>query len=72
MPSIILAPIKVTGNAGELVFGDVLQITPKSTSKANTGAGGSNTGDFSATFTLVSVTNTLDPDIADANNAGNN
>ncbi|MCZ8518837.1 MULTISPECIES: spore germination protein [Paenibacillus] len=72
MPSIILAPIKITGNDGELVFGDVLQITPKSTSKTASGAGGGNTGDFSATFTLVSFTNTLDPDIADSNNTANN
>ncbi|MBP1156204.1 MULTISPECIES: spore germination protein [unclassified Paenibacillus] len=72
MPSIIFAPIKVTSNSGELVFGDVLQITPKSTSKANAGSGGSNTGDFSATFSLISLTNTVDPDIADSNNAGNN
>ncbi|MEK8129792.1 spore germination protein [Paenibacillus filicis] len=72
MPSIILAPIKVTGNDGELVFGDVLQVTPKSTSKTASGAGGGNTGDFSATFTLLSFTNTIDPDIFDSNNAGNN
>ncbi|SDC77083.1 spore germination protein PF [Paenibacillus sp. UNCCL117] len=72
MPSIILAPIKITGNDGELVFGDVLQVTPKSTSKTASGGGGGNTGDFCATFTLISFTNTLDPDVADSNNAGNN
>ncbi|MGG2199444.1 MULTISPECIES: spore germination protein [Paenibacillus] len=72
MPSIILAPIKITGNEGDLVFGDVLQINPKTTSKFYSGSGGSNTGDFSATFTLISFTNTLDPDIADSNNAANN
>jgi spore germination protein PF len=71
MPSIILAPIKITGS-GEMVFGDVLQVNPKSTSKSASGAGGGNTGDFSATFTLLSFTNTLDPDIADSNNAANN
>ncbi|MDO3678078.1 spore germination protein [Paenibacillus ehimensis] len=72
MPSIILAPIKITGADGEIIFGDVLQVNPKSTSKANSGAGGSNTGDFSATFSLVSFTNNFDPDIADSNNAANN
>ncbi|WP_281887997.1 spore germination protein [Paenibacillus sp. YYML68] len=72
MPSIILAPIKITGNGGELVFGDVLQITPKSTSKTASGSGGGNTGDFSATFTLFSFTNTFDPDVADSNNTANN
>lgn len=72
MPSIILAPIKITGNDGELVFGDVLQITPKSTTKTYSGSGGSNTGDFSANFNFISFTNTLDPDIADSNNTANN
>ncbi|WP_159887696.1 spore germination protein [Paenibacillus puerhi] len=72
MPSIILAPIKINSNAGEMVFGDVLQVTPKSTSKANSGAGGGINGDFSASFSLLSLTNTLDPDIADSNNTANN
>ncbi|SCW38524.1 spore germination protein PF [Paenibacillus tianmuensis] len=72
MPSIILAPIKITGAEGEVIFGDVLQVNPKSTSKTNSGAGGGNTGDFSATFSLVSFTNNFDPDFADSNNAGNN
>ncbi|MCP1309235.1 spore germination protein [Paenibacillus tyrfis] len=72
MPSIILAPIKITGADGEIIFGDVLQVNPKSTSKTNSGAGGGNTGDFTATFSLVSLTNNFDPDFADSNNAGNN
>ncbi|MCZ8511300.1 spore germination protein [Paenibacillus filicis] len=72
MPSIILAPIKITGASGDVTFGDVLQINPKSTSKANAGSGGGNTGDFSATFTGVSFTNVFDADVNDSNNQGNN
>ncbi|UUZ85719.1 spore germination protein [Paenibacillus sp. P26] len=72
MPSIILAPIKITGASGEVTFGDVLQITPKSTSKSNAGSGGSNVGDFTGTFTAISFTNVFDADVNDANNQGNN
>lgn len=72
MPSVIFAPIKITGAEGAVTFGDVLQITPKSTTKANAGSGGGNVGDFSATFTAISLTNTLDADVNDSNNQANN
>ncbi|PUA38833.1 hypothetical protein C8Z91_12185 [Paenibacillus elgii] len=72
MPSIILAPIKITGAEGEVVFGDVLQVNPKSTSKSYSGSGGGNTGDWMGTISVVSSTNTFDADIADSNNAANN
>lgn len=72
MPSIILAPIKITEASGEVTFGDVLQITPKSTSKTYSGSGGSNTGDFMNVLSIFSMTNTIDPDASDSNNQGNN
>ncbi|CAG7621688.1 spore germination protein [Paenibacillus allorhizosphaerae] len=72
MPSIILAPIKILEVSGEVTFGDVLQITPKSTSKSNSGASGGSTGDFCANFSLISLTNTLDPDLNDSSNQANN
>jgi spore germination protein PF len=72
MPSIILAPIKITDASGEVTFGDVLQITPKSTSKTFSGAGAGNTGDFMNVLNVISLTNTFDPDANDSNNQGNN
>lgn len=70
MPSIVLSPIKITrvSENSTVNFGDVLQIAPKSTSKTYSGAGGANTGDFMQTNTLLSLTSTFDPDVADANN----
>ncbi len=74
MPSYIAGSINITsvGSDGTVNFGDTLQIAPKSSTKANTGAGGGNTGDFLQTNTLVSLTNVFDPDIKDANVVGNN
>jgi spore germination protein PF len=70
MPSIILAPIKITSVSGDsaVTFGDVYQITPKSTSKTFSGSGGGNTGDFMQTNNLLSLTNSVDPDVADTTN----
>jgi spore germination protein PF len=73
MPAIIIGGIKVThvsGN-GTVNMGDVLQIAPKSTTKANSGAGGENSGDFLQTNTFCSVVNLLDPDAVDAGVKGN-
>lgn len=72
MPSIILAPFKIVGAAGEVVFGDVLQVNPKTTEKSYSGSGGNVTGDFTVTFSLVSLTNTLDTDAVDSSNTANN
>ncbi|PYI55734.1 spore germination protein [Paenibacillus flagellatus] len=72
MPSIILAPIKITGAEGAVTFGDVLQIAPNSTTKSYSGAGGGNTGDFLQTISLLSYTITYDPDVADSMTALNN
>jgi spore germination protein PF len=74
MPTVIVGAVKVThvsGN-GTINVGDVLQIAPKSTAKTNSGGGGANTGDFLQTNTLLSVTNSFDPDISDSNNKANN
>jgi len=74
MPSFIGGFVKITNisSDGTVNFGDALQIAPKGTSKTNTGAGGTNTGDFLQTNTYISFTNTVDPDIADANVKANN
>jgi len=74
MPAIVIGGIKVTsvnGN-GTVNMGDVLQIAPKSTLKANSGAGGGNTAEFLQTNTFCSVTNTIDSDVFDSGVKGNN
>ncbi|WP_257347030.1 spore germination protein [Pseudalkalibacillus decolorationis] len=73
MPSIILAPIKITSvsTEGTVNFGDTLYIAPKSTAKSSSGSGGGNTGDFMLVNNVWNVTNTIDPDISDSNNLAN-
>ncbi|WP_183254386.1 spore germination protein [Anoxybacteroides tepidamans] len=73
MPAVIIGGVKVTsvGGNGTVNMGDVLQIAPKSTSKSNSGAGGSNTGDFLQTNTFCSVTNTIDADVNGSSNVAN-
>jgi spore germination protein PF len=74
MPATIIGGIKVTSVSGNgtVNMGDVLQIAPKSTTKANSGAGGGNTGDFLQTNTFCSVINIFDPDKKDSEVRGNN
>jgi spore germination protein PF len=74
MPSYIAGPIKITSVSGDSTvnFGDALQIAPKSSTKSLSGSGGGNSGDFLQTNTLVSFTNTIDPDLADTNTVANN
>ena len=74
MPSFIGGFVKITSvsEEGTVNFGDALQIAPKGTSKANVGAGGTNTGDFMQTNTYISFTNTIDPDISESNVKANN
>lgn len=68
MPSIIGGPLKfVNVSGGDVVFGDVGFIAPKTSSKAYSGAGGGLTGDFGVTISGVSSTNTVDPDVIDSN-----
>ncbi|WLD91593.1 spore germination protein [Alkalihalobacillus sp. AL-G] len=73
MPSIILAPIKISAvsSNGTVNFGDTLYISPKSTSKSASGSGGGNTGDFMLVNNVWNITNTIDPDISDSNNLAN-
>lgn len=73
MPSVILAPIKISTveSNGTVNFGDTLYISPKSTSKSASGSGGGNTGDFMLVNNFWNMTNTLDPDISDSNNLAN-
>lgn len=74
MPSFVLAPFKVTSVSGasNVIIGDVLQVTPKTTAKTYSGSGGGNTGDFLQTNNITSLTNTLDPDVADTTNSSVN
>jgi spore germination protein PF len=74
MPAMIIGGIKITHVSGDgtVNFGDVLQIAPKSSTKTNSGAGGTNTGDFLQTNTFCSVVNLLDPDVVDSGTKGNN
>lgn len=71
MPCFIVAPININAAEGVVNFGDTLVINPKSAAKAYGGSGGGNTGNFIQTINVVSVVNTLDPDVFDSNNAGN-
>lgn len=66
MPAIIAGPIKITGADGNVTFGDVFQISPSSTSKSYSGAGGGITGDFAQSYSLFSFTLTSDSDVADS------
>ncbi|MDF2716572.1 MAG: spore germination protein [Paenibacillus sp.] len=66
MPSIILAPINITGAEGNVTFGDVVQISPNSTSKSYSGSGGGNVGIFAQAISLLSFTITSDPDVIDS------
>ncbi|WP_416148226.1 spore germination protein [Salipaludibacillus sp. HK11] len=70
MPSIVYGPFKINSNNGVLNFGDTLNISPKSTTKAVSGSGGGNTGDFIITNNGINLNNTLDPDVSDQNIAG--
>ncbi|WP_221564878.1 spore germination protein [Alkalihalobacillus sp. TS-13] len=69
MPTIIIAPIKISSVTGGTVnFGDLFYNSPVSTSKSAGGSGGGNTGDFLTENNLFSVSITIDPDVADSNN----
>lgn len=71
MPAIV-GPIKLNSVSGGVVnFGDAFYLSPKSTSKTNSGSGSLNTGDFINTNTGWSTTSPVDPDISDQNIAAN-
>ncbi|MDF2721217.1 MAG: spore germination protein [Paenibacillus sp.] len=66
MPALIISPINITGADGNVTFGDVLQISPNSTSKSYAGSGGGNTGIIAQSFSLLSFTITFDRDLVDS------
>jgi spore germination protein PA len=74
MPSIV-GNIKLIGMqySSTAHVGDSLQISPNSVTKAFSGAGSFNTGDFASTNNANSNTNTDDRDISDSTqtNVGN-
>jgi len=65
MPAINGATIINSVDGGTVNFGDAFYISPKSSSKTNSGSGGFNTGSFINTNNVVSVTGTNDPDASD-------
>ncbi|KGX87796.1 spore germination protein [Pontibacillus litoralis] len=68
MPSIV-GPIKINSVGGGVInFGDSFYISPKSSSKSNTGSGSGNTGDFINTNNGFSTSNPIDPDALDQPN----
>ncbi|GED70651.1 putative spore germination protein GerPF [Brevibacillus reuszeri] len=70
MPSVIGA-VNINSNSGTVNFGDTLNISPKSATKAFSGSGGGNTGNLVNTINGVSSTNTLDPSVVDQPLVGN-
>ncbi|TCP31572.1 spore germination protein PF [Scopulibacillus darangshiensis] len=70
MPSIV-GPVKVNTVSGAVNFGDTLNVAPKEVAKTYTGSGGFGTGDFHLETNVISMTNSFDADINDANNVGN-
>ena len=72
MPA-ILGPVQIVNVGGGIVqFGDTLYISPKSSSKTYSGAGGFNTGGIIITNNGISGTNVLDTNLIDQTIAGNN
>jgi spore germination protein PF len=73
MPSIV-GPVKITNvtSAGQVNFGDALNISPKNNSKSYGGSGTFATGDFHFHNEWISNTNTLDSDGVDETLAANN
>lgn len=61
------------GSSSVLMFGDTIQIFPRSLSKSFAGAGSFITGDFVISNNAVSATNTKDVDVSDSdtNTIGN-
>jgi spore germination protein PF len=65
MPSFV-GVFKLIRNEGNFINGDTLVVSPTSSAKTYSGAGGSITGDFTVTNTLFSLTATSDSDVVDA------
>ncbi|MFV8829182.1 spore germination protein [Alkalihalobacterium sp. APHAB7] len=71
MPAIVFGPFKINANDGNISFGDVLNMSPKSASKSVTGSGSAHTGDFMLTWNGININNALDPDVIDQNVTAN-
>ena len=72
MPA-ITGPVQIFNIGGGVVhFGDSAVISPKSTSKTYAGAGSDNTGGFVVTGSGFSASNTLDSNLVDQPQVGNN
>ncbi|QPC46026.1 spore germination protein [Mangrovibacillus cuniculi] len=72
MPALI-GPVQIlTIGGGVTHFGDTLIISPKNAVKSFNGAGGGNTGAFIITTSVISLTNTIDPNVVDQPILGNN
>ena len=73
MPS-LTGPIKIdsVANGGVFNVGDTLNLAPKVTNKNYSGAGAANTGDFIQTNNYINATSTVDTDVSDSSNQGNN
>ena len=69
MPSIV-GTVNINSNSGSINFGDALNVSPNNVSKTYTGSGSSNTGNLINTNNGISLTNTLDPDVADQTQTG--
>lgn len=67
MPAKINGPVTIDNITvdGDVQFGDLLFITPKTVSKAQGGSGGFNTGGGIITNTGASVTNDIDSGVID-------
>ncbi|ELK45248.1 spore germination protein [Halobacillus sp. ACCC02827] len=71
MPAIV-GPISINSVGGGVVnFGDSFYLSPKSSSKTNSGSGALNTGNWIITNNGLSSTNPFDPDVNDQNITAN-
>ncbi|MBH5318095.1 spore germination protein [Paenibacillus sp. GSMTC-2017] len=69
MPAVIgFVKIVSVGSASIVQFGDTVQVSPSSNSKAYAGSGSFLTGSLTNSNTAVSATNSIDPDLQDNTN----
>jgi spore germination protein PF len=72
MPAFI-GPVQIINiGGGNVQFGDALNISPKSNTKSYSGSGAGNTGGFILVNNGINGTNTLDTNLIDQPNVGNN
>ena len=72
MPAFV-GPVQIINvSGGNVLFGDALNISPKSNSKTASGSGTGNTGAFIMTNNGISATNNFDTNLIDQPNIGNN